>query len=92
MPCSTGVTLIADENVRPWSVDRLTRMELLAAFPVYCDQATYTLPENGPDVWSATMLILSWNSPLPENWAEGDPFLIKTVRSYELPSERYLAE
>ena len=92
VPFSTGVTLIAGENVRPWSVDRLSRIELLGALPVYCDHATYTLPEKGPEVWSAAMLILSWNSPLPENWAEGDPLLISTVRSYEPPSARYLAE
>ena len=68
------------EKVRPWSVERENSTALFGANPLYCDQATYTFPEVDPEVWSATRLILSWNSPV-RNSPEGVPFFTRTVRS-----------
>src|SRR6266516_3771809 len=38
VPSDTGVTRIGLENVRPWSVERAKRTELVGAKPSYCDR------------------------------------------------------
>src|SRR5436190_11654229 len=84
-PDDTGVTRMGAEKVRPWSVERENSTAFFGANPLYCDQATYTLPASAPLVrWSATRLILSWNSPV-RNCPEGVPFFTRTVRSYVAP-------
>src|SRR6266566_5144077 len=76
LPSATGVTRTGRENVSPWSVDRENSTALFGAKPSYWDQATYTLPDDGPVVWSTVRLILSWNSPV-RNCPDGVPRLTR---------------
>src|SRR6266704_5896428 len=58
VPRATGVTRIGVENVRPWSVEREKSTALARANSLYCDEATWTLPEKAHAVWSTIRLIL----------------------------------